>query len=82
MSASRIAPDRTVELRYEALVAEPAAEADRIAGALATSAEPLRRAFARVHDSSIGRWRRDLTPSQVRDVEAEAGDLLGELGYA
>jgi hypothetical protein len=33
-------------------------------------------------DSSIGRWRRDLTSEQVADVEAEAGSLLAELGYS
>jgi hypothetical protein len=32
-------------------------------------------------DSSIGRWRRELTPEQLADVEAEAGSLLAELGY-
>jgi Sulfotransferase family len=82
VTASRVAPERTVELRYEALVADPAAQAERVASALAAEPEPLRSAFARVHGSSIGRWRRDLTPSQVRDVEAEAGELLAELGYA
>jgi hypothetical protein len=35
-----------------------------------------------VHDASLGRWRRDLSPEQLRDVEAEAGELLAELGYA
>ena len=43
---------------------------------------PLRHAFAEVHDASVGRWRRDLTPEQLADVEAEAGGLLAELGYA
>ena len=81
VTASRVAPERTVELRYEALVADPGAEGERVAAALDTRAEPLRRAFARVHDSSVGRWQRDLTPSQVRDVEEEAGALLAELGY-
>jgi hypothetical protein len=80
--AARVVPERTVELRYEALVENPHAEADRIAEALDSGAEPLRRAFAEVHGSSVGRWRRDLSPEQVADVEAEAGGLLAELGYA
>ena len=71
-----------VELRYEALVESPHAEADRIAESARLEAEPLRRAFAEVHGSSVGRWRRDLTPEQIADVEAEAGGLLAELGYA
>jgi len=31
--------------------------------------------------ASIGRYRRDLTPGQLADVEDEAGELLAELGY-
>jgi hypothetical protein len=81
VSAARAVPDRTIELRYEALVESPHAEADRIAEALGSEPESLRRAFAQVHGSSLGRWRRDLTSEQVADVEAEAGELLAELGY-
>jgi len=82
VAAARALPDRTVELRYEALVESPHAEADRVAEALGTEPGPLRTAFARVHGESLGRWRRELTASQLADVEAEAGDLLRELGYA
>jgi hypothetical protein len=82
VTAARAAPDRTVELRYEALVADPSAEAERLAAALSAEPEPLRRAFGDVHGSSVGRWRRDLTAQQVADVDAEAGALLAELGYA
>jgi hypothetical protein len=81
VTAAQAAPERTVELRYEALVADPAAEGERIAGALGAPAGPLQEAFSHVHDASIGRWRRDLSPEQIRDVEAEAGVLLAELGY-
>lgn len=82
VAAARAVPERTVELRYEALVESPDAEADRLAAALGAEAGPLRRAFAEVHASSVGRWRRDLTGEQLADVEAEAGALLAELGYA
>ena len=81
VGAARAIPDRTIELRYEALVASPHAEADRIAERLGSEPEPLRRAFAKVRGSSLGRWRRDLTSEQVAEVEAEAGELLAELGY-
>jgi Sulfotransferase family len=81
-TAARAVPERTVDLRYEALVENPHAEADRIAEALGSEAEPLRRAFAEVHGSSVGRWRGDLSPEQIADVEAEAGGLLSELGYS
>ena len=81
VTAAAAAPERTVELRYEALVESPQVEADRIAAVLGSEPGPLRRAFAEVHGSSLGRWRRDLTPEQVADVQAEAGALLAELGY-
>lgn len=81
VTAARAVPERTVELRYEALVADPQAEADRLAAALDTEPAPLRTAFARAHDTSVGRWRRDLTAEHIADVEAEAGGLLAELGY-
>ena len=81
VTAASAAPGRTIELRYEALVDGPEAEADRIAAALDSDPAPLRRAFGEVHGSSVGRWRRDLSAEQVADVEAEAGALLGELRY-
>ena len=81
VTAARSAPARTVDLRYEALVDDPAAEAERVAKALGTDPAPLRAAFGNVHGDSIGRWRRELTPEQLADVEAEAGGLLAEMGY-
>jgi hypothetical protein len=82
VTAAQAVPERTVELRYEALVADPDGEANRLAGALDSDPAPLRRAFAEVQDRSVGRWKRDLTPEQLADVEREAGGLLTELGYA
>ena len=82
VGAARVAPERTIELRYEALVADPQTEADRIAARLDSAPAPLRLAFAVAHDTSVGRWRSDLTPEQLADVEAEAGPLLAELGYS
>jgi hypothetical protein len=81
VTAAQAVPDRTVELRYEALVSQPQTEADRLAAAFGSDPAPLRSAFAAAHDTSVGRWRRDLTPEQLADVEAEAGQLLAELGY-
>lgn len=81
VEAAQEMPERTTELRYEALVADPDGEAARLAAALDTEPAPLREAFAAVHGRSVGRWRRELTPEQLADVEAEAGDLLASLGY-
>ena len=69
---------KVLEVRYESL---PDA-AERLAEFLDADVGSLRRALGGFRDSSIGRWRRDLTPEQLADVEAEAGELLAELGYA
>ena len=82
LTAARAAPEHTLEIRYEEIAADPAAAAERIAGRLETEAGPLADALCEVHSRSIGRWRRDLTPEQIEDVEREAGPLLRELGYA
>ena len=81
VSAVRDVADRVVELRYESLVTQPDAEAERLGAAVAGDAAELAHAFGAAHDSSLSRWRRDLSDEQVRDVEDEAGELLGELGY-
>jgi hypothetical protein len=81
VTAARRVPGRTIELRYESLAVDPAGEADRVARELDADPGPLREAFGKVHADSVGRWRSDLTPEQLADVEAEAGDLLAELGY-
>jgi Sulfotransferase family len=67
------------EVRYERLVADPAATADDLASALGVPATAMARALGDAHDASVGRWRRDLTTQQIVDVEAEAGDLLAAL---
>jgi hypothetical protein len=72
------AGDRLLEVRYERL----AGVADRLAEFLGANVTSTHSALDGFRDSSIGRWRRELTPEQVADVEAEAGDLLRELGYA
>lgn len=82
VTAGRAAPERTVELRYESLVTDPEAATAKLAGTLGVGRDDLAESFAAAHANSVGRWRRDLTPEQLADVEAEAGDLLAELGYA
>jgi hypothetical protein len=81
-TAAGAVPERTTALRYEELVADPAAQAARVAAALGVEAAQLAAAFAEAHDRSLGRWQHDLTPDQLADVEREAGTLLRTLGYA
>jgi hypothetical protein len=81
VSAARAVPEQTLEIRYEELVSDPAAVAKQLAEHLDLEPEPLAKSFARAFDRSVGRWKKDLTPDQITDVDAEAGDLLRELGY-
>jgi hypothetical protein len=81
VTAARAAPERTVELRYEKLVADPEAATAPLAITLGIGRDDLAKAFAAAHGNSVGRWQSDLTPEQLADVEDEAGDLLAELGY-
>jgi hypothetical protein len=82
VNAARSAGVLLVELRYEELAADPAAAATRLAGALGAPLEPLASALAQAHGTSVGRYRTDLSAEQLAEVEAEAGGLLGELGYS
>ncbi|HLX32239.1 MAG TPA: sulfotransferase [Gaiellaceae bacterium] len=71
------AGERLLEVRYEGLASEP----DRLARFLDANITSMHRVLDDFRDSSIGRWKRELTAEQVADVEAEAGPLLAELGY-
>jgi hypothetical protein len=82
VTAARAAPKHTLEIRYEEIAADPAEAAEAIAARLENDPGPLAEALGAVHARSVGRWRRDLTPEQLEDVEREAGPLLRELGYA
>jgi hypothetical protein len=82
VTAARVAPERTVEVRYEMLASDPEAATAALAATLGVGRDDLADAFAAAHANSVGRWRRDLTPEQLADVEDEAGDLLAELGYS
>ncbi len=82
VTAAGAAPERTVVVRYEQLVTEPAAAAAPVAARLGVDPELVTAVFAQAHDASAGRWRSGLTPDQLADVEREAGAELAELGYA
>jgi Sulfotransferase family len=82
VTAARSAPSgSTVEVRYEELAAGPRGVAEPLAEHLGADPELLAGALADMHAESVGRWRRDLDAEQLADVEAEAGELLRELGY-
>jgi hypothetical protein len=81
VTAARAVPERTVEVRYEQLVSDPESAAAPVAARLGVEGRLVSEVFAQAHDTSAGRWQRDLTPEQLADVEREAGATLAGLGY-
>jgi hypothetical protein len=81
VSAVRESSATPYEVRYEAMVADPEGTAAGLAVFLDAPSDDLARTLAQAHAGSIGRFRRDLSPGQLADVEGEAGPLLRELGY-
>jgi hypothetical protein len=88
---------RYYEIRYEALVADPAAECAALCAFLAV---PYSDAMLRFHEGHVKtapdldakhawlpltpglrNWRTQMAPADVARFEAAAGDLLTELGY-
>ena len=82
VTAARRPHERKIEIRYEDMTTAPESVADTLAAHVDAPRGELLSRLTAAHDRSIGRWRRDLTPEQISDVEREAGPLLAELGYA
>jgi len=82
---SSLAPEQYHELRYESLVHHPTEEGDRLLHFLEIRGPRSRRFFQSalegVKVDSVGRWQRQLSVGEVREMHAEAGDLLKGLGY-
>lgn len=80
-----LGPERYHEVRYEDLVRQPAAEGDRILDFIGIEEERSRGVFQtairRADDTSVGTWRTTFYPSEMAEIDAEAGDLLRRLGY-
>ncbi|MHA3703899.1 sulfotransferase family protein [Jatrophihabitans sp. YIM 134969] len=76
-------PGRALAIRYEEMVADPAATGRRVAAFLDAGDRETEfvRAFAAARTTASGRWRTDLSAEALAEVEAEAGPLLRELGY-
>jgi hypothetical protein len=73
------------EVRYEALANHSDEEVEHLldfAGiSVPTSRKRFRQAADRAHADSVGRWRRELSTEQLAQIDAEAGQLLQQLGY-
>jgi hypothetical protein len=69
-------------VRYEALAVERDSASEPLAVHIGADPVLLAEALGGMHAESVGRWRRNLTPQQVDEIEAEAGELMQELGYS
>lgn len=92
----RAGPGRYLEVRYEALVAEPDAELRRVCAFLGLEYDAAMLDYAGKTDSArkehqarlnepprvgVRDWRTEMSPLDVAAFDAVAGDLLAELGY-
>ncbi len=82
VSAARATPANTVEIRYEELAKDPERASEPLAAHIGADPLLLARALREMHGESVGRWRRNLTPQQIDEIEAEAGGLMQELDYS
>jgi hypothetical protein len=78
-----LGPAQYHELRYEALVADPASECEALCAFLGV---PYDEAMVRDHEGrpptpGLRKWRAQMPPEEVERFEAAAGELLEELGY-
>ena len=82
-----VSPDRYIEVRYEDLVTELRATLEQICEFLELRYDsamldyPNDTTYSTPSPSSIGQWRRKLTPNAIRLAEAHIGEKLTELGY-
>jgi Sulfotransferase family len=81
---AELPPDRSVEVRYESVVRDPAGAARLLSGFLGASAaghQAMAAGLASAKPGSVERWRSALTGHQLAGVERETGELLTRLGY-
>lgn len=80
---SQIDSSQVMTVRYEEATSNPAATLEKVcqfAGA-DVSPEAIAALTAQVSEKSVGKWKGQLTDSQVEAIQTLTGDLLEELGY-
>jgi len=82
-----VPPERRTELRYEDMVSDPIPTLTRICKFVGVPYDPAMLSYPNdtsygpPSTSSIGQWKRKLTPEQIRLAEACMGDTLVSRGY-
>lgn len=84
--AEALDDERYLEIRYEQLVEKPAEEVHRMLSFLGLSASAgvdglLERVTTEAQRGSVGTWRDELGPGELRAILGEAKPLLRKLGY-
>jgi hypothetical protein len=84
-AGSKLPPIRYYEVRYETLVSNPASEANRLLDFLAIYNPQSRHLFiqaaGKAQSDLIGRWKNELAGDRLKEIYAETGQLLKQLGY-
>ena len=80
-SGARLASELYVELRYEALVADPGGECRRLCDYLGVAFDPAMLRFHEGRTPFETDWTRHMPREQVEEFEAAAGDALEAFGY-
>ena len=80
---SRLDQSNVMTVRYEEATANPALTLTNICQFVGTDvdAAAIEALTSRVSKKSVGKWKSQLTDSQVEGIEEKAGDLLNQLGY-
>ena len=78
---ARLAPERTVTIRYEELVRDPRACLEDALGLLGDQYSPASLDTVSISGRSVGRWKTVFDPAQQRRIDEEIGDVLARLGY-
>jgi hypothetical protein len=75
-------PDRYIEVRYEALVAQPEATLRAVLAFLGEPWSPGILEGGTIFTTSVGRWRAELSTAEIGAIEAVAGDTMSHMGYS
>jgi Sulfotransferase family len=80
-SGARLSPEQYLELRYEALVADPEGECRRLCDFLDVAFDPAMLRFHQGRKRFETDWTTRMPLAQVEEFEAAAGDALEAFGY-
>lgn len=84
-AVSHLPKNQYYELRYEELVSNTADETEKLLDYLEIynhqSRQQLHKATANVKSDSVGRWKRELSTEQLKEIYRDSEDLLVSLKY-